>query len=186
MSGSYAPRLRLFAALLSAAACLVASFVAAGAWILAGAVLLPGLLLSFLSQRPRGGWMAALYLVAMAAAVAAAALLGAPAFLVVPGAALSLAAWDLAAFDRALRAASAGYGGALHDGVADNVLDDEEPVRRDLEKRHLVRLGQALILGLLIAGGGMLISLTLPFWAMVALVAVDLVCLGSVFRFFKR
>ena len=62
---------------------------------------LPGLLLLF-HNRIRGGWAASAFLAATVLAAAAGAIVKAPALLVVPAAALALAAWDLAELDRFL------------------------------------------------------------------------------------
>jgi hypothetical protein len=154
-----ARRLPLLAALAAAVALLAVAFVAAGAVIPACVVPLPAVLLLF-SGKIRGGWAGWVFLGAETLAASAAAVLKAPAPLVVPGAALALAAWDLAELERLLRENEAG--GA------------EAAVRR----RRLLSLGRAVGLGLVVGAGGYALSLPIPFPLMFLLVVLDLGCLG--------
>jgi hypothetical protein len=162
-----ARRLPLLAALVASVACLGAAFVVAGAVIPACLVVLPGVLLLF-SGKTRGGWAGWVFLAAMTIAAAAAALLKAPAPLVVPGAALALAAWDLAQLDRSLRK---------------NGADDGEAAVR---RRHLLSLGRAVGLGLIFGAGGYALSLPIPFPLMLLMVVLDLGCLGYFLFTLKR
>ena len=101
-----------------------------GFWVPACLVPLPGALLLF-HRRIRDGWAAPLFLVVMMGAAAAGAMVGASAFLLIPGAALALAAWDLVDFHRFVR------GGRSPQPAA------------ALEKRHALSLAKAISLGLL-------------------------------------
>jgi hypothetical protein len=143
----------------ASAAFMSAAYAAIGVRSAACLVLLPAVLVPF-HGRTRRAWAAPAFLSVMVAAAAAAAALGASAFLVVPGAALALAAWDLADFDRFLRA-----------GESSN--DDTRPRRR-----HAASLARALALGLLPAAGAIGLSLRIPFGVMLLLVILDLGCLG--------
>ena len=147
--------------------CLAAAYGAAGQWAAAGLLLVPGLLLAFHGS-PRAAWVPPVFLCGMISAAAAGALVGAPAFLLILGAALALAAWDLACFDRFLRRS-----GSLH-------------AVNDLQKNHARSLVLAVGLGLGCAGGGLALSLRIPFAVMLLLVVADLVCLGLVFLSFSR
>jgi len=90
-------------------------------------------------------WFSALGLVVVAAAAAAGLLLGAPSGWMVVGASGGLLAWDLTDLDRRLR-------------LADST-DDLSTIRR----RHLVWLGLAAGIGLLLAAAAMLIPLRFSF-----------------------
>jgi hypothetical protein len=179
-----ARRLSLLGALAASVACLAAAFAAAGVWIAAGLVMLPGVLMAF-HAKARGGWVASAFLAAMACAAAVAAVVGAPALLVVPGAALALAAWDLAELDRFLR------DGRLRSAEEPAGSTKERPAgggraENALVKRHALSLIQALALGLLAAGGGLVLSLQIPFVLLFLLVILDLACLGYVLLLFGR
>lgn len=80
-------------------------------------------------------------------------LLGAPAFLMMVAAALSLAAWDLLALDVALAGQTIGEQGRCY------------------ETRHLHSLGMAIGSGLLLSYGARLISIRVPFAVLLLLVA---------------
>jgi hypothetical protein len=128
---------------------------------------LPGVLLLF-HRRIRGGWAAPVFLAAMVITAAVEAILKAPAPMVVPGAALSLAAWDLAELDRFL------------DG--NDTIGEPSAVFR----RHLLSLGRAAGLGLLAAAAGYAMSLRIPFPLMFLLVILDLACLGYVLHLMRK
>jgi len=104
----------------------------------------------------------------MISAAAAGAFVGAPAFLLIPGAGLALAAWDLACLDRLLRRSASPH------------------AVNDLRRRHGRSLVLAVGLGLACAAGGLVLSLRIPFAVMLLLVVADLVCLGLVFLSFSR
>jgi hypothetical protein len=159
--------LLFFLIAIAASACLVAAFWAAGRRVEACAAVLPGLLFC-LDGKLRRPWVATVSLVCAVVSAAAALLLGAPAFPAVLGAALSLAAWDLAGFTRAA-------GG------------DESPhaVRR-LQARHSLSLVQAIGLGVALAAAGVFLYLRIPFVVMLVLAALDLFCLGRVHRILSR
>jgi hypothetical protein len=175
MRAGSARRLPLWGALAASVACLAAAFAAAGVWIAVCLVPLPGVLMLFHAQA-RGGWAASVFLAAMVCAAAVAAVVGAPALLVVPGAALALAAWDLAELDRFLRDGRSRNAEVGGDGRAEHTL----------VKRHALSLIQALVLGLLAAGGGLVLSLPIPFALLLLLVILDLACLGYVLLLFRR
>ena len=160
-------RLLFFLVTLAASACLAAAFWTAGHRIAASAAVLPGLLFS-LDRKIRRPWAATVSLVCAVVSAAAALFLGAPAFLAILAAALSLAAWDLAAFARVTER-------------------DESPhaVRR-LEIRHSLSLLQAISLGAALAAAGVFLYLPIPFAVMLVLAALDLFCLGRVYRILTR
>jgi hypothetical protein len=158
--GAAPARLAVVLPILAASvACLCIAFAAAGQWPGGCAVASLGVILLF-HGRTRRAWPGPLFLGGTTAAAAAAALAGAPAWLVVPGAALALAAWDVADFRRFL----ASDGSARPAG--------------DLQRRHFASLGRALALGLVPAGGALALGVQMPFVVMLLLVILDLGCLG--------
>jgi hypothetical protein len=152
---------------MAASGCLVAAFFAAGRWIEACAAVLPGLLLCF-HGKPGRRWVPTVSLVCAVLAAAAALFLGAPAMLAILGAALALAAWDLASFAQIV-----GGGESPH------------AVQR-LELRHSWSLVQAIGLGVGLAAAGVFLSLRVPFAVMLVLAALDLFCLGRMYRILSR
>jgi hypothetical protein len=162
-----ARRLALFVTLAASMACLAAGFAEAGIPVAACIVPLPGLLL-LLRKRVRRAWAASAFLAAMVLAAAVEAVVNAPALLVVPGAALALAAWDLAEFDRFL-------GGNDSTAAAPSVF-----------RRHVLSLARGIGLGLLFAAGGYAVSLSIPFPLMFFLVILDLACLGYVLSLARK
>ena len=149
----------MLAALAGSVACFSAAYVSAGLWPAACVVLLPAALVP-LHARTRRAWPAPVFLAVMVAAAAGAAVVHAPAVLVVAGAALALAAWDLADFDRFLRES---------DGAASNSA---------LGRRHAASLGRAVALALLPAVGALALTTSIPFVVLLPLVILDLGCLG--------
>jgi hypothetical protein len=147
--------------------CLAAAFGTAGLWVPACLVPLPAVLLLF-HRRIRGGWAAPLFLVVMMGAAAAGAMVGASAFLLIPGAALALAAWDLADFHRFVRSGRSPQPAAA------------------LERRHALSLAKAISVGLLAAVGGASLALRIPFIVMFLLVILDLLCLGLALRALQK
>lgn len=81
-------------------------------------------------------------------------LLGAPAFLMMAAAGLSLAVWDLLALDVALSG------------------QNREEQGRRYEARHLRSLGMAISSGLLASYGARLVSVQIPFVVLLLLIAV--------------
>ncbi len=184
MTAGFARRLPLLGTLAASVACLAAAYVEIGLGPAACLAALPGALL-LLPAKARGGWAAHVFLAAMVCAAAAAAVAGAPALLVVPGGALALAAWDLAEHERFLRD---GDGAA---GPGESPHTDRRPGRYDRVeeqemKRHVVSLAKAFALGLLAAGGGLALSLRIPFALMLLLVLLDLGCLVYALRLLRR
>jgi hypothetical protein len=159
MRAAPGPSLPLLLAAAASVGCLAAAYVAAGQLAIACLVVLPGALL-VLNRRPRGSWVSTVFLVLMTIAAAAGAPAGAPALLLVAGAAFALAAWDIAGWRLFLRAGAGP--GARHD-------------------RRLLPLLVAVGLGLLAAAGGRALSVRIPFALMLLLVAADLACLCYVF-----
>ncbi|HTZ52823.1 MAG TPA: hypothetical protein VMF68_14240 [Spirochaetia bacterium] len=90
---------------------------------------------------------------------AGAALAGVSPLLLAPGAAVVLAAWDLAGFRRFLRTPS------------------EARVAAGPLRRHRAALIPPIAAGILAAGAAMALPLRLPFAVMMLLVAADLACL---------
>jgi hypothetical protein len=144
-------------AFLAVAYCLV------GLWWGACAVILPGVFLLFHGKIP-GRWLPPAYLSSMLCAAAVGLWAGASPHLMLPGAALALAAWDLMYLDRAM----AGSGGAHAAGRS--------------EMKHARSLALALGLGLLSAEGGIALSVRLPFLIMLLLVILLVFSLSRVFR----
>jgi hypothetical protein len=147
--------------------CVATAYALAGRWVGAIAVIGPGVLLAF-HRKTRGEWVPRLFLCGMIAAAAAGAFAGATAYLLVPGAALALAAWDLACFDSFVR--RSGSPDALG----------------SLVPRHVRALLRAVGAGLLVAMGGLALSFPIPFWLMLVIVIADLVCLGLALRRLPR
>jgi hypothetical protein len=160
-------RLVLIVTLAASIVCLGAGFAAAGIPVAACLVSLPGLLLLF-RKRIRRGWAAPAFLAAMVFAASVEAVVNAPALLVVPGAALALAAWDLAELDKFI-------GG-----------NDATAAAPPVFRRHVLSLARGIGLGLLFAAGGYAVSLRIPFLLMFFLVILDLACLGYIFRLTRK
>lgn len=160
-------RLLLLVPMVASVACCAGAFVAAGIWAAACVVPLPSLLVLF-RARFRGGWPAHVFLAAMVLAATAGALASAPALLVVPGAVLALAAWDLAELERFL---------------AKNESADATPA---VFARHVRSLARAIVIGVLFAAGGYALSLRIPFPLMFLLVVLDLACMGYFLRLMRK
>jgi hypothetical protein len=148
-------------------ACLVAAYAAAERWAGAGLVIVPGLLLAF-HRKPHAAWVPPVFLCGAIAAAAAGTFFGAPAYLLIPGAALALAAWDLACFNRFIQ----------RSGSSDHI--------GGLRWRHTLTLLRAIGLALLIDLGGSALILRIPFALMLLLVVANLVCLGLALRMLSR
>ncbi len=141
--------------LVAAAACLGFGFAAAGQWafVAAALVLLAG---GILDLRWPSGWLAPVALAASTGLAAIGVFTGTATALMLLGATLSLAAWDLAQLDHAL---------------ASN--PPHEPTGR-LERRHYQNLAIVVAAGLLAALASQGIQFQIPFVVMVALVALVL------------
>ena len=137
-------------------ACIAAAYGMTECWWGAGLVVLP-CVFPLVNRRIPGRWVPHAYLWSMLCAAAIGVVAGAPARLVLPGAVLALAAWDLVNRDRA----GAGSG---------------------RERKHARSLALALGLGLLLAEGGMMVSLPIPFPLMLLCVILAVFSLNRVFR----
>jgi hypothetical protein len=151
----------------ASAGCLAAAYGIAGQWLGAVLVIAPGLLLAF-HRKLRAAWVPPVFLCGMITAAAAGTFLGAPAYLLISGTVLALAAWDLACFQRIIR----------RSGSPEAV--------GTLRNRHARALVRAVGLGLLFGVGGSALTLRIPFALMLLLVIADLVCLGLALRLLSR
>ena len=149
--------------LAASTACLAVAYCLVGRWWGACAVILPGVFLLFHGKIP-GRWLPPACLSSMLCAAAVGLFSGASPHLMLPGAALALAAWDLVYLDRVM----AGSGGA-------------HAARRS-EMKHARSLALALGLGLLSAEGGIILSIQLPFPVMLLFVILVVFSLSRVFR----
>jgi hypothetical protein len=137
-------------------ACLAAAYCLIGSWWGAGLAILP-CAFPLIHMRTSTRWLPRAYLVITLCAAAIGILTGTTPHLVLPGAVLALAVWDLMNQDRAM----AGSG---------------------CEKKHARSLALALCLGLLVAEGGTMVSLPLPFPVMLLLVILIVFCLSRFLR----
>jgi hypothetical protein len=153
----------LLLCLVASAACLAVAYCLVGRRGGACAVILPGVVCLFRSRIP-GRWLPPAFLSSMFCAAAVGLIAGASPHLMLPGAALALAAWDLMILDRLMTGS-----GSVH-------------AARRLEMKHARSLFLALGLGLLSAEGGSLLSLRLPFLVMLLLVICVVYSLSRVFR----
>ena len=153
--------------LLISLACLAGGYVMAGQWLGAGAVLPPILALLFAGRFPVA-WLPHACLLSLVCLAAGGLLAGAPAFLMIPGAAAALAAWDLVNLDRVMAGRPS------------------SPTARRYEQQHAVTLAAALGLGLMLAGAGRLLPLQIPFVLLVFLVLVDLFSLDRMSRYLRK
>ena len=154
-------RVLFLLSLLIALACLSGGYGMRGLGLGAALVLLPILALLF-SQKSAAGGLPATCLVSLVALAAAGLLAGAPAYLMIPGAAAALAGWDLANLERTMQGSSS------------------SPTARRFEKRHALSLAIALGFGLFMAATGRLVSLEIPFVLLILLVVIDLFSLDRV------
>jgi hypothetical protein len=153
--------------LVASTACLAVAYALVGSWQGACAVVLPGLFPLFHRKIP-GRWLPPAFLSCMLCAAAVGLFAGASPHLMLPGAALALAAWDLMNLDRVM----AGSGSAHSAGR--------------FEMRHARVLALTLGLGLLLAEGGIVLSVPLPFPVMLLLVILVVFSLSRVFRVLVR
>ncbi len=153
--------------LLVSLACLAWGYAAAGYGAVAALALVPGAA-ACAYRKYAAAWLLPVCLAALICLAAGGLLLGSPGFLMIAGATAALAAWDLANLDI--------------------VMADGSPSRAGsrLEKEHLQSLTAALGAGLLLAGGGLIVSLRLPFVLLLALIAVDLYGLDRAYRYLKQ
>jgi len=142
--------------LASSTACLAVAFGIVGSWWGVGLAILP-CVFPLIHGRIPARWLPRVYLVSMFCAAAVGMVTGATPHLILPGAVLALAVWDLMNQDRAM----AGSG---------------------CEKKHARSLSLALCLGLLVAEGGLMVSLPLPYPIMLLLVILLVFCVSRVFR----
>jgi hypothetical protein len=153
--------------LVASTACLATAYGGVGSWWGASLVTLPGLFSLFHRKFP-GHWLPPAYLSSMLVFAAGGILAGASVQLMLPGACLALAAWDLMNLDRSI-------GGGRHAEAAG-----------PLERRHAGTLAVALGIGLLVAEAGLVLSFTIPFPVMLLLVILDFFSLGRVSRWLSR
>lgn len=153
--------------LLAAGLCLAGGYAIAGSP--AGVLFAVLAVLAWLyTWRPANGWLAGLCLAASTCVAAVGVLLQAPSALMILGAALSLAAWDLLLLDHSMPSR------------------DLAPGSRLLEIRRLQSLAAVLGVGLFAAFAGRLVSLSLPFGLMVLAVLLALFALDRAARLFHR
>lgn len=157
----------LLLCLIASAACLAAAYCLVGRWWGACAVVLPGVL-PLLRNKIPGRWLPPAFLSGMFCAAAVGLFAGASPHLMLPGAALALAVWDLLSLDRSM----AGSGSAH--------------AARRFELKHARSLSLALGLGLLSAEAGIALSLPLPFPVMLLLAILVVFSLSRVFRSLAR
>ncbi len=150
---------------------MVVGFLGAGHWLGACLGALPGLCAMALQrgsqeEKPKAGrrpWLPAGFLSCMVGVAAAGLLTGASPWVVLPGVACALAAWDLMNVDVPCRTSPS-------------------PAAIRGERRHIRSLTFALGVGLLPAMVGAALSLRIPFPLMLALVILDLLCLDRLLR----
>jgi hypothetical protein len=162
------PRKALFLSILViSVVCLGGGYAQSGIWPGALAALLPAA--GFLyTLKNHSDWVPRLCLVGDTALALAGILDGAVAILMLAGLTASLASWDLANLENAMRTAS------------------QETAGNQIEKKHLQWLFLALGLGLSLAAIGTLITLQIPLIVVVLLVVVDVVSLNFVARYMGR
>ena len=114
--------------------------------------------------RRRAEWVPLASLAGVVFLAAAGLVARVPAYLMVPGAAAALGAWDLGNLDATIAGAR------------------PSPSLARFERRHILILSLALGLGLLLAASGALLSLRIPFLPMLLLAGLDLVCLERAYR----
>ncbi|HYW83798.1 MAG TPA: hypothetical protein VFB30_11110 [Spirochaetia bacterium] len=146
--------------LAASTACLAAAYAMIGSGWGTGLAILP-CAFPLIHLRIPARWLPRAWLVSALCAAAVATASGATPHLMLPGAVLALAVWDLMNQDRAM----AGTG---------------------CEKKHARSLALALCLGLLLAEGGAMLSLPLPFPVMLLLVILLVFSLSRVFRALTR
>jgi hypothetical protein len=143
--------------------CLGAGFGASGQWV--GLALEGITLAAWLAARGReNAWLGTVALVASSALAAVGLWAGGSPYLMLPGATLALASWDLTLFDHSL---------------ADN---PPGPVVARLEWKHYQSLALVLGIGLMAAVAGRIILVQLPFVVLLLLVAVLVFCLERAWR----
>jgi hypothetical protein len=153
--------------LVIALVCLAGGYGMVGHWIGAIPVFLTILAWPF-TQKSHLAWAAPACLVSLVFLAGAGKLAGAPAFLMIPGAAAALAAWDLQELDRSIQ------GGSPSETV------------RQFEKNHIRALTIALGAGVVMAVTGSLITLQVPFVIFIGLVLLNLYSLDRVFRYLRN
>jgi hypothetical protein len=150
--------------LLAAAACLAGGYALAG--FPAGVLFAVLALLAWLyAWRPANGWLAGLCLAASTCLAAVGILLQAPPSLMILGAVLTLATWDLLLLDHSMPS------------------HDLPPGSRLLEIRRLQSLAAVLGVGLFAAFASRLVSVSLPFGLMVLAVLLALFALDRLARY---
>jgi hypothetical protein len=148
-------------------ACLGGGYAQTSLWLGALAALLPAAGFLF-TLKNRADWLPRLCLLCDTGLALAGILEGTAAMLMLAGLTASLACWDLANLENALRTASQGTAGS------------------QIEKKHLQWLFLALGLGLSLAAIGTLVMLQIPLIVVVLLVVVDAVSLNFVARYLGR
>jgi hypothetical protein len=143
--------------------CLAVGYAIAGQWVALAAVLI--VFLGWLRARQwLSSWLPVAALVGAVGLAAAGLLVGAPPVLMILGATLALASWDLVRFDHSVTG------------------DPSAKTIARLEKKHFESLALALGPGLLVAVAGRMIRFQIPTGVMILLVIVALLCLDRVRR----
>jgi hypothetical protein len=147
--------------------CLAGGFGMIGQWI--GAVLVFLILLAWpLSNRFHLAWAAPACLVSLVFLAAAGLLEDTPAYLMIPGAAAALAAWDLQDLNCSMQGCS------------------PSETARQFEKNHIRSLAIALGIGVLMAVTGSLITLHVPFAILIGLILLNLYSLDRIFSYLRN
>jgi hypothetical protein len=160
-------KILLLLCLVASTAFLAVAYVLAGHWWGACVVILPGVF-SLFHRKIRARWLPPAYLAGMFSAAAVGLYSGASPHLVLVGATLALAGWDLMNLDRSMAG-----GGSVH-------------AAGRFEMRHVRSLAVALGLGLVLAEGGIVLLLRLPFSVMLLLVILLVFSLSRVFLILAR
>jgi len=147
--------------------CLAAGYGIAGQWVGAGAAILTGLAWLFARKHP-ASWLPLICLLASAGLAVIGRLTGSPALLMICGAGVSLAAWDLL---------------FLQDAMGNDPFGEQT---RQHEKRHLQSLALALGSGLFLACLGRSLDFQIPFAIVVLFIVLVLFGLDRVWGYIKK
>jgi hypothetical protein len=156
-----------FVCLIVSVLCLAAGYAVAGQWVGAGAAILIGPAWVFARKYP-ASWLPLICLLASVGLAVMGRLSGSPALLMICGAGVALAVWDLL---------------ILIDAMG-NHPSGEQP--RKHEKRHIQSLALALGSGLLLACFGRSVNLQIPFAILVLFIALLLFGLDRTWVYLKR
>lgn len=167
--GSAALRILFLLCLVSSACCIAAGYIMIGSWLGAALMVVP-CVPALLFRRIPAAWAPAVFLAGSTGIAAAGLLAGAPALMMIAGAAFALGAWDLANLELSLS-----DGGKAHASAVDF------PTHHVW--RHVSLLGLSLGAGLIAASAALAIPLRLPFLVMLPLVLLDFFCLERLARY---